>query len=243
MILWMLTIWSGSPAFSTSSLNIWKFTVHVLLKPSLENFEYYFASIWDECIVWDEYNSAVVWTFLGLPFFGIGMKTDFFQSCGLYWVFRICCHIEVLHFNSIIVRIWNGSTGRDRLWGKQGLALMGGARLIKSWSNILLMGVAVFPPCSFAWGQTMVGVIVVMATSFKRTYACLPWLPGLLYSVLLMPKQATVNPHPYWRFLNTHRQVWLSLLWGHSSFLLGPGAHKVLSVSSKSLLPGPVEIL
>ena len=36
---------SGSSAFSNSSLNIWKFTVHILLKPGLENFEHYFASM------------------------------------------------------------------------------------------------------------------------------------------------------------------------------------------------------
>ena len=36
---------SGSSAFSTSSLNIWNFKVHVLLKPGLENFEHYFASM------------------------------------------------------------------------------------------------------------------------------------------------------------------------------------------------------
>ena len=36
---------SGSSAFSKSSLNIWKFTVHVLLKPGLENCEHYFASV------------------------------------------------------------------------------------------------------------------------------------------------------------------------------------------------------
>ena len=36
---------SGSSAFSKSSLNIWKFTVHVFLKPDLENFEHYFASM------------------------------------------------------------------------------------------------------------------------------------------------------------------------------------------------------
>ena len=40
---------SGSAAFSKSTLNIWKFSIHVLLKPSLENFEHYFASVWDEC--------------------------------------------------------------------------------------------------------------------------------------------------------------------------------------------------
>ena len=36
---------SGSSVFSTSSLNIWNFKVHVLLKPGLENFEHYFASM------------------------------------------------------------------------------------------------------------------------------------------------------------------------------------------------------
>ena len=36
---------SGSSGFSKSSLNIWKFSVHVLLKPSLENFEHHFATV------------------------------------------------------------------------------------------------------------------------------------------------------------------------------------------------------
>ena len=36
---------SGSSAFTKSSLNMWKFTVHILLKPGLENFEHYFASV------------------------------------------------------------------------------------------------------------------------------------------------------------------------------------------------------
>ena len=53
---------SGSSAFSKSSLNIFKFSIHVLLKPSLENFEHYFASVWDEC------NCAIVWTFFGIAF-------------------------------------------------------------------------------------------------------------------------------------------------------------------------------
>ena len=43
---------SGSSAFSKSSLNIWKFLIQVLLKPGLENFKYYFTSVWDYAIVW-----------------------------------------------------------------------------------------------------------------------------------------------------------------------------------------------
>ena len=53
---------SGSSTFSKSSFNVWKFTVHVLLKPGLENFEHYFASVWDEC------NCVVVWAFFGIAF-------------------------------------------------------------------------------------------------------------------------------------------------------------------------------
>ena len=53
---------SGSLAFSKSSLNIWKFTVNVLLKPGLENFENYLTSVWDEC------NCVVVWAFFDIAF-------------------------------------------------------------------------------------------------------------------------------------------------------------------------------
>ena len=53
---------SGSSAFSESSSNIWKFSIHILLKPSLENFECYFANVWDEC------NCMVVWAFFGIAF-------------------------------------------------------------------------------------------------------------------------------------------------------------------------------
>ena len=53
---------SDSSAFSEPNLNIWKFMVHVLLKPGLENFEHYFASMWNGC------NCVVVWTFFGFAF-------------------------------------------------------------------------------------------------------------------------------------------------------------------------------
>ena len=96
---------SGSFAFSKSSLKTWKFTVHVLLKPGLENFEYYCTSTWDECIC------VVVWAFLALPFFEIGMKTNLFQSCAHCWVFQVCWHIECSTFTASSFRIWNSSTG------------------------------------------------------------------------------------------------------------------------------------
>ena len=60
---------SGSSAFSKTSLNIWKFMFHVLLKPDLENFEHYFTSVWDEC------NCAVVWVFFSIAF--LSLKNPF----------------------------------------------------------------------------------------------------------------------------------------------------------------------
>ena len=53
---------SGSSAFSKSSLYIWKFSFHILLKPSLKDFEQYLASMWNEC------NCVVVWTFFSTAF-------------------------------------------------------------------------------------------------------------------------------------------------------------------------------
>ena len=48
---------------------------------------------------------------LALPFFGIGMKTDLFQSCGHCWAFQICWHIECSTLTASLFRIWNSSTG------------------------------------------------------------------------------------------------------------------------------------
>ena len=83
-----------------------KFFVHLLLKPSLENFEHYFARMWNEC------NCVIVWTFLALSFFGIGMKTDLFQSYGHCWVFQVCWHFECSTFTASSFRIWNSSAGK-----------------------------------------------------------------------------------------------------------------------------------
>ena len=96
---------SGSSAFSKAILNIWKFTVHILLKPGLENFEHYFASVWDEC------NCAVVWAF-----FGIALLWDWNEN----WPFPVLW--PLLSFPNLLAyvcstftassfRIWNSSTG------------------------------------------------------------------------------------------------------------------------------------
>ena len=87
------------------------------------------------------------------------------------------------------------------------------------------------PSLLFTWGQTMVKVTKIMTTSFKRSHAGTATLSAPTL------QQATANPRLRWRLLDTHGQVWVSLSWGHSSFLLGPGAHKVLFVPSKSQFP------
>ena len=95
---------SSSSAFSKSSLNMWKFKVHITLKPGLEKFEHYFSS------VWDEWNCVVVWTFIGIACLWDKNETDIFQSCRHCWVFQICwCVSAALTASSF--RIWNSSTG------------------------------------------------------------------------------------------------------------------------------------
>ena len=92
---------SSFSAFSKSNLNIWKFLVHVLLKPRLENFEHYFTSVWDEC------NCLVVWTFCGIAFlwdwnenwpFPVLWPLLSFPNLLAYWV---------QHFHSIIFQDLN----------------------------------------------------------------------------------------------------------------------------------------
>ena len=63
----------------------------------------------------------------------------------------------------------------------------------------------------------------------------------LLHSVAPALQLATTDPPLCWRLLDTPGQVWVSLLWGHCFFLLGPGAYKFLFVPSKSLFPSPAK--
>ena len=94
---------SGSSAFPNTSLNIWK-----------SQFTYCWSLAWRilsitllECEM-----TGIVQLFLHsfiFPFFGIGMKTNLFQSCGHCWVFHICWHIEYNTFTASSFRIWNSS--------------------------------------------------------------------------------------------------------------------------------------
>ena len=87
---------SSSSAFSESSLNIWKLTVYVLLKPGLENFELYFASMWDECkcaVVWTFFDIALLWDWNENWHFSVRWPLLSFPNLLVYWV---------QHFHSII---------------------------------------------------------------------------------------------------------------------------------------------
>ena len=96
---------SGSSAFSKPSSHIWKFLVHVLLKPSLKDFEHYLASMWNEC------NFAVVWTFFDIAFlwdwnenwpFPVLWPLLSFPNLLAYWIST---------FTASSFRIWNSSAG------------------------------------------------------------------------------------------------------------------------------------
>ena len=104
MIQQMLAVWSlSSSAFSKSSLNIWDFMVHVLLKLGLENFEHYFASVWDGC------SCVVIWTFFGIVFLWDWYESRPFQSSGHCSFFQICWYIECSTFTASSFRTWNSS--------------------------------------------------------------------------------------------------------------------------------------
>ena len=91
---------SGSSAFPKSTLNNWKFIVHVLLKLGLENFEHYFTSMWDEC------NFVVLWAF-----FGIAFLWDWNENWSFPVLWPVMSFPNVLALSQHHFRIWNNSTG------------------------------------------------------------------------------------------------------------------------------------
>ena len=110
--------------------------------------------------------------------------------------------------------------------GKLDLVLVGGAMLSKSLIQVCIDGR---------------GPVPTMLLDLRPNYGGGNEDNGdlLLKVALSAPtlQQVTTNPWLRPRLLDTHRKIWVSLLWRHYSFLLGPGAHKVLFVSSKRLFP------
>ena len=104
-----LAIWSLVPLpFLKTSLNIWKFSVHVLLKPGLENFEHYFTRVWDEC------NCVVLWAFFGIAFLRDWNENGPFPVLWPLLSFPNLLACWMQHFYRIwnsTFRIWNSSTG------------------------------------------------------------------------------------------------------------------------------------
>ena len=101
-------------------LAIWSLIPLPFLKPAWTSGSSQFTYCWS--LAWRilsitllacEMTAIVHWFehSLALPFFGIGMQTDLFQSCGHCWVFQICWHIECITFTASSSRIWNSSTG------------------------------------------------------------------------------------------------------------------------------------
>ena len=94
---------SGFSVFSKSSLYTWKFSVHVLLQPSLKDFRHCLVNMWNEC------SCLVVWTFSDRALLCYWDEIDISQSCGYCWVFQICWHIECSTLTTSSFRIWNSS--------------------------------------------------------------------------------------------------------------------------------------
>ena len=101
-------------------LEIWSLVLLPCLNPAWTSgrscFTYCWSLAWrilSISLVVCEMSAIVRWFehSLALPFFGIVMKTDLFQSCGYFWVFQICQHIECSSFTTSSFRIWNSSTG------------------------------------------------------------------------------------------------------------------------------------
>ena len=92
------TLISSSSAFSKSSLNIWKFTIHVLLKPDLGNFEHYFTGMWGECsqcgslnILWHCLSLGLEWT---VTFSSPVATAEFSKFAGILSVALSQCHLS-----------------------------------------------------------------------------------------------------------------------------------------------------
>ena len=126
--------------------------------------------------------------------------------------------------------LWKHPDWKDWLRGKLGLVLMGWAMFNKSLIQFSVIGQVCVP-----------SLLLDLRTNYGRGQTKRPPSKGPMHSLLhsesLILKQATTDTCLHWSLLDTHGHVWINVLWGHCSFLLGPGADTVLFVPSKSLFP------
>ena len=175
--------------------------------------------------------NAIVQSFehsLALRFFGIGMKTDLFQSCGHCWVFQNCWHIEWSTFTASSFRIWNSSTGIP----SPPLALfvvmlptalltshsrMSGSRWVWVITPLWLYGLW----RSFLYGSSMYSCYLFLISSASvRSIPFLSFIkPIFAWNVLLVPliflKRPLVFPILLFSSISLHwslREAFLSLL-------------------------------
>ena len=152
MIQWMLAIWSLVPL--------------PFLNPAWTSGNFQITCYWS--LAWRIFSitllacemSAIIRQFehsLALPFFGIGMKTDLFQSCGHCWVFQICWRIECSTLTKlsgpsyevvICWRRWSEASTLFCLWGRFELL----SSNLNPWGNCVFLGMEYMPQAvSLLW--------------------------------------------------------------------------------------------
>ena len=162
---------SDSSALSKSSLNIWNIMVHILLKPSLKDFEHYLASLWNE------HNCMVVWAF-----FGIAFLSDYLEK-------EMATHSSILAWKIP----WTEDPGR--------LQSMGSQRVGHDWATSLHffqigMKTDLFQCCGHCWVFPICWHIecsTFTASSFRiwNSSAGIPSPPLALFLVMLTKSHLT----------------------------------------------------
>ena len=161
---------SGSSQFTHCWSLVWRILKITLLAGKMSTIMQYFKHL------------------LALPFFGIWMKADLFQSCGHCWVFQICWHVDFSTLTASSLRIWNSSTGilsfplalfimmlpKAHLTTHSRISGSRWARVIESWRSFLCSS-SVYPCHLFLTSSAMLGpyhFCPLLCPSFHEIF---PW--------------------------------------------------------------------
>ena len=190
---------------------------------------------------------------MALPFFGIGMKTDLFQSCGHCWVYQICWHTECSTFTTSSFKIWNSSTGISSPPLALFVKMLPKAHLT---SHSRMSGSRrVITPLwlSRSWRSFLNSSSVYSCYLFLISAVSVTFIPFLSFTVpifarnvplvsLIFLKRSLVFPIPLFSSISSHwslRKAFLSLLgilwnsafkWVYLSFSLLPFAYFLLQL-------------